>query len=224
MGKILIFPVLWYIFGNPFIALIVFLILIYFLDRRFVGLLPNVFRPAQLARKTSRLRADLRLNPHDFSARHELARVLMERRKYREAHSLLEELHRAVPESAEVMAELAICCFHLRNFEQGGRMLAAAAEASPRVKYGEPYLAAGEALAGVDPGKAAEYLETFRSIQSSSCKGYYRLGQVYGALGRKDLAREAFQEAVNAFRVLPRYRRKPERRWYVLAKWKLMTI
>jgi len=221
MGKILIFPVLWYIFGNPVVALIVFLIVLYVLDRRFVGLLPNVFRPVALARKAARLRADLRLNPHDYSTKHELSRILMERGKYRDALTLLEELHRSFPESSEVTAERAICCFRLGRLEEGERLLAEAAEENPRIKYGEPFLIAGEALARTNPGKAAEYLEQFRSIQSSSCKGFYRLGQVYVSLGQHGPAREAFREAVHAYRVLPKYRRKPERRWYVLARWKL---
>ncbi|MGG1652916.1 hypothetical protein [Paenibacillus sp. NRS-1780] len=44
IGKFLIFSLLWCLLGNPFLALLVLLILIYILDRSFVGVLPSLFR------------------------------------------------------------------------------------------------------------------------------------------------------------------------------------
>ena len=45
MLKFSLFVFLFWLIGNPFVAILVMLILLYLLDRRFVGLTPSVFKP-----------------------------------------------------------------------------------------------------------------------------------------------------------------------------------
>lgn len=222
MGKFAIFAILWYILGNPFLALLILLVVLYILDRRYVGLLPNVFRPLAVRRNIARLRHAIRINPHDTAARHELARRLMEVGHYREALDLLRGIQPILHDSDDLLAEIGMCCLKLNALEEGERHILEAIERNPRVMYGEPYLHLGEAFMRTAPDKAVGYLERYREAQSSSCKGLYRLGQLYDRLGRKADATEAFREASALYRSLPRYRRKTERRWFVLSSWKLL--
>lgn len=220
MSKVLIFFLLTWLTGSPIIALIVLLIVFYALERRFIGLTPSIFKPIQRARRLTRLRQELRMNPHQTSAKLDMARLLMERNQYREAAELLEQIRAVMDDSADVRAELGICKLKLGYLEEGEQLLLEAVELNPRVKYGEPYLRLAEAWADREPGKAIRYLETFGSVNSSSCEAYYRLGQLYTRLGQKEEARRAFRETVELYRGLPKYRRRFERRWAMLARFK----
>ncbi|WP_248924795.1 tetratricopeptide repeat protein [Paenibacillus hamazuiensis] len=218
MSKVLIFSLLWWVIGNPFVALLVLLVILYVLDRRFVGMTPSVVRPFALRRKLSALRTDLSLNPHNRSAKLEAARVRMELKQYAEAKKLLEELADADDGSADVLCELGICCLKLGEAERGEQLIVKALELNPRVKFGEPYLRLGEAFAGSDPEKAIRYLKQFGEQHSSSCEAYYRLGKLYKRLGREDEARRAFRETIDIYRGLPKYKKRTERRYALLAR------
>jgi tetratricopeptide (TPR) repeat protein len=220
MSKVFLFLLLTWLTGSPFVAIIVLLIVFYFLDRRFIGLTPNVFKPIQRARKLSRLRQELMLSPHHTSTKLEIARVLMERKQYKEALELLEQVGAVMDDSAEVRAELGICRLKLGQLQEGKRLVLEAFEINPRVKYGEPYLRLAEALADTNPDEAIGYLQRFKDVNSSSCEAYYRLGQLYERLSRKEEARSAYRATLELYRALPKYKRRFERRWALLARLK----
>ncbi|TVY00281.1 tetratricopeptide repeat protein [Paenibacillus cremeus] len=220
MSKFLLFSLLWWVTGNPFVALIVLLIILYVLERRYIGMTPSVMKPLQRGRRLTRLKQELRLNPHHTSTKLEIARIYMEQKKFADARELLLQVAEVMEDSAEVRAELGICELRLGRLEEGEQDLLAALERNPRVKYGEPYLRLGEAFAERDPQKAIRYLQQFREVQSSSCEAYFKLGLLYRALGNNEEARRAFQETVELYRGLPKYKRRHERRWALLARFK----
>ncbi|MED4601140.1 tetratricopeptide repeat protein [Paenibacillus validus] len=220
MSKVLIFSLLWWLTGNPFVALLVLLIVLYVLERRFIGLTPSLFKPLQRIRRLSRLRDELRMSPHHTSTKLEIARIYMEQKKYDAAFELLEDVRRIMDDSADVLSESGICQLKRGHREDGEALIRRALDINPRVKYGEPYLRLGEAYAATDPEKAVGYLEKFREVNSSSCEAYYRLGLLYKELGREEEARRAFRETVELYRGLPKYKRRFERRWALLARFK----
>jgi tetratricopeptide (TPR) repeat protein len=218
--KILLFSLLWRLTGNPFLAIIILLVIFYVLDRRYVGLTPNLFKPFQQSRRAARLRQELTANPHNTSAKLELARILIEKKKYREALPYLEQTIAIMEDSADVHYDLGVCHLKLGDLSQGESLMLKALELNPRAKYGQPYLRLGEAFAAENPEKAAAYMEQFREVHSSSCEAYYRLGQLYQQLGRTDEAKRAFRDTVDIYRGLPRYSRRQQRRWALLARFK----
>ncbi|AFH60907.1 hypothetical protein B2K_09265 [Paenibacillus mucilaginosus K02] len=214
------FGLLFWLTGNPFVAILVLLVIFYVLDRRFVGITPSIFKPIQRMRRLSRLKEELRMNPHHTSTKLDIARIYMEQRKYADAKELLGQVLAVMEDSADVLSELGICELKLGRPEEGERLILEAVERNPRVKYGEPYLRLGEAFAERDKEKAVGYLQRFREVNSSSCEAYYRLGQLYRQLGRDEEARGAFREAVELYRGLPKYKRRHERRWALLARFR----
>ncbi|WNR43251.1 tetratricopeptide repeat protein [Paenibacillus roseipurpureus] len=220
LGKLFIFALLWRLVGNPFLALLILLVIFYLLDRRYVGILPNIWRPFQLKRKATRLRVDLHANPHNTSAKLDLARILIERKKYQEALPYLEQSLPIIADSADVHYEIGLCLLKLGRIAEGERYMLQAIELNPRVKYGEAFLRLGEALAPHAPERAAQFIEHFRDLHSSSVEAYYRLGQLYQQLGRQDDAKRAYREALDIYRGLPRYSRRQQRRWAWLARLK----
>jgi tetratricopeptide (TPR) repeat protein len=218
LGKFFLFPLLWWLTGSPFVAIVILLVILYVADRRFIGLTPSVTRPFQLSRKLAQLKNQLRLSPHDTSLKLEIARTHIEKTQYREAAPLLEEILSKYSDSADASFALGLCYLKTGRLEEGERLMLQAVRLNPRVGYGDPYLRLGEAFADVDPDKAIGYLQQFRAANSSSCEAYYRLGNIYSRLGRVAEARDAFREAEQIYRSLPRYKRRSERKWALLAR------
>ncbi|WP_458119244.1 tetratricopeptide repeat protein [Paenibacillus sp. Z6-24] len=213
MSKIFLFSILWWLLGNPFLALLVILFIVYVLDRRFVGISPSLVRPL---RRLSRIRSLRRLiagSPSDMSSRYELARLLMERKRHREALGWLEQIGHAYADSAEYWDDLGTCQLHTGQQAEGERHILQALDINPRVKYGEPYLRLASEYIGKDQERALHYLEQFRSMQSSSCRAYYMLGMLDRSLGHTEAARSAFDEGVSLYRFLPKYKKRSERGW-----------
>lgn len=219
MSKFFLFAIIWWLVGNPFVAIIVLLLLLYFLDRKFIGLSPSLMKPIRRNRRLSRLRRELALAPHNAGNKLEAARLLIEKEKYAEALPLLEEVS-SIYESADVLVEIGLCRLKTGDLQGGEQTIQEGLAVNERVKYGEPYLRLGEAFAFHDADKAIRYLEQFRAINSSSCEGSYRLGRIFERIGNKPEAKRSYGEALLIYRGLPRYKRRAERRWAILCKWR----
>lgn len=218
MGKVFIFSLLWWLTGNPFVAMIIILLVIYFLDLRFVRLLPDITKPYRRWRRLTSLKNQLRLNPHDTSGKLEIARLHMEKQQYHEALRYLEEISSVMQDSPEYLCDKGICLLKIGQMEEGLPLIEQALKANPRVKYGEPYLVMGEAYAKQNQKeKALACLEELARMNMSSCEVYYKQGELYLALQQKEKAKVSFQEAVEVYRGLPPYKRRTERRWALLS-------
>ena len=222
MSRFFIFALLWYILGNPVVALLILLLILYAVDRRWIGLAPSVSKPFKRGRRIGRLRDELRLNPHHTSAKIELARLLMETKRYGEAAGLLEEALERLDGSDDVQADLAVCYLRLNREKEALSILEDIFARNPRVKYGEPLLILASYFARKNPEKALCALQKFQQIQSSSCEGWFRMGQIYETLGRKEESAAAYRSAQEIYRGLPKYKRKSERRWVVFSGWKTL--
>lgn len=224
MSKFMLFILLSWLFGNPFIAIIVLLLIVYFIDRRYVGVFPSISKPFKRSRSISRLRQQLSVNPFDVSSKRELARLLLERKKFREAYDLLQEAKSASETSAEFWDDLGTAALGLGRIEEGEEQILHALSLNDRVKYGQPYLHLASAFREKDPQKALHYAAKFGEIQSSSSEAYYLLGSLYQSLGSKEEARQAFNESIAVYRSLPKYKKRQERQWALRSLLKRGTL
>jgi tetratricopeptide (TPR) repeat protein len=174
---------------------------------------PSPIRPFRRRSAIARQRRQLQVNPHDVSARSELARLYMEGGKYGQAREALEGIGDRMEHSAEYWSDLGLCELELGRLEEGETALLRALGISPRVKYGVPYLRLAEAYAKSDPEKALAYLRSFQDIHSSSCEAYYRMGLLYEAMDQREEARQAYRDCQVIYRSLPRYMKRKERKW-----------
>ncbi|MCD9025825.1 tetratricopeptide repeat protein [Cohnella silvisoli] len=213
MSKILLFVGLTWLLGSPFAAILVLLVIFYVLERRFIGLSPSIVRPFRRRNLIAKWRRQLHLSPHDVSAKSELARLLIESKKFGQAREILLGIETQMDHSAEYWSDIGICDLGLGNLEDGEREMKRALAISPRVKYGQPYLRLAESFSKRDPVKAIAYLQEFKEVNSSSCEAYYRLGSVYTSLGNPEEAAKAYRECRQLFRSLPRYMKRHERKW-----------
>lgn len=217
MKLFFLFVMLSWLLGNPFLALIVLLIIFYVLDRRFLGITPSLLKPFRRRSRVNKLRRQLQLNPHDTPAKSELSHELIAMRKYEEARSLLSGMEDRMENSAEYWSDLGQCELALGDLETGDRHMLTALGINPRVKFGMPYLILGDAWAGKDDAKALSYLREFQGVHSSSCEAYYLLGKIYDRLGDQAASRAAYRECKDVYRTLPRYMKRRERKWALLS-------
>ncbi|MFD0674019.1 tetratricopeptide repeat protein [Cohnella sp. GCM10027633] len=217
MSKLLAFGALWWLFGNPFIAIIVLLLIFYFLERRYIGLTPSLIRPLKRRSAIARWKRQIQMSPHDVSAKSELARLLIERKSYAEARGILTGIEDRMDHSAEFWSDLGTCELALGRLAEGEEAMLRAIEISPRVKYGQPYIRLAESFSKPDPEKAIGFLQRFKEVNSSSCEAYYRLGAIYAGLGRTEDAAIAYRECAQLYRTLPRYMKRHERKWAIRA-------
>jgi len=224
MSKIFLFFLLSWLLGNPFLAIIILLLILYFIDRRYVGLFPSLSRPFKRSRNIGRLRQQLAASPFDVSAKRELARLLLERKKYTEALRLLEEAKDFSESSAEFWDDLGAACLGLGRIEEGEAHILHALSLNERVKYGQPYLRLASAFRERDPQKALQYAARFGEIQSSSSEAYYLLGCLYQSLGSKEEAKRAYTESIEVYRSLPKYKKRQERGWALRSYFKRSTM
>ncbi|GAA4713816.1 tetratricopeptide repeat protein [Brevibacillus fulvus] len=220
MGKFFLFSLLFWLTGNPFLAIILLLVILYLVDLRYVRLLPNWFRPIQLNNRLSKLKQSLKVNPHDTSAKLETARIYMEKKQYDQALTYLEGIKETLHDSAEFLADYGISLLKTGRIAEGEEQIRLALARNPRVKYGEPFLHLSQAFAHRDTAKALSYLESLKQLHSSSVELFYRMGQLYLELQRKDEAKAAFREAIEVYNGLPKYKKRQERRWALLSRMK----
>ncbi|MGZ7440538.1 tetratricopeptide repeat protein [Paenibacillus sp. TH7-28] len=224
MSKFILFFALTWLTGNPIIAIVILLLIVYFLDRQFIGIFPSITKPFKRSRSISRLRQQLVLSPFDVSSKRELARLLLERKRYREAWDLLEDVKPSSETSAEFWSDLGAALLGLGRLEEGEEQMLRALSLNDRVKYGQPYLLLASAFRDKDPQKALDYAAKFREIQSSSSEAYYLLAGLYQSLGRKEEARQAFNESIAVYRSLPKYKKRQERKWALRSLIKRSTL
>jgi tetratricopeptide (TPR) repeat protein len=199
------------------ITLLVIIFLLYFVDRRFIGLFPDILKPWQQWRKLRKLQTELAASPHNMSTKLEAARVLIERKQYEEAKNELEKIVEVVNESAEVLYDLGFCYLKLRELETGESLMLRSLEINPRVRYGEAYLRLAEAFSNKSTNRSLAYLQKFKQIHTSSCEASFRLGLLFEKMEQKEEAKAAYKETLEIYRALPKYKRKSERKWFLLA-------
>jgi tetratricopeptide (TPR) repeat protein len=205
----------FWLFGNPIIAILVMILLLYALDRRFVGLTPSLFKPLKRISRIKKLKQQIDRSPNDVSSKHELARLLMERKKYKDALTWLVPMQHMLEESAEFWDDLGTSYLNSGDEINGVSSILRGLELNPRVKYGAPYLCLADHFSNGHTEQALSYIQSFQSINSSSCEAYDQLTTIYKTLGNADAAKRSIEEGLRIYRMLPRYKKRQERKWAV---------
>ncbi|MDB4969150.1 MAG: hypothetical protein JWN44_4839 [Myxococcales bacterium] len=185
--------------------------------------LPDPYLFFKHAGHVRRLRAEIKQNADNVTARRDLAKVWIEKKRPRRAIPLLEQARQRDHESAELPFLLGKALFMAGRGEESLPLLVEAAGRNEKQRYGEAYLVAGKALAKL--GRWAEAEDAFTryvTIHSSSVEGQVLLACVRRELKDVAGAKQAMREALETFAQVPRFRRRAELKWYLRAR--LMTL
>lgn len=216
MGRLWLFLLLTWLTQNPFLALIVVLLVSAgsygYLTGRIFGIGP-VLKEWQAVRA---LRRAVTVTPHDLTARSKLGRLLVRKGREAEALAVLAPVVERQPDLAGPRADFGLALLRSGRVDEGEQHLKQSLTLDPKLRYGDPLLrwADAAALRG-DHAGAIHLLEEHRELHSSSVEGLYKLGLAYVRIGDRAKARSALADALTVYRTSPRFKRRTDRRWWL---------
>lgn len=168
--------------------------------------------------RISALRRQIDANPQNVTARRDLAMIYLERLRPGAALELVDQALKRFPDDAELLYLKGLAHHRRRENDAALGPLVRAVELDPRVRFGEPYLVAGDALTALGRHEeAVDSYERFVSLSGSRIDGHVKLAR---ALGRtKDTAgrKKALDEAFSTWRSIPGYARRKQVGWWLRA-------
>lgn len=214
MGKLLTFFFLAEILGSPWRALLAVLVLYWLLDRSTLRVLPGpwkLFRRGMERRRLARVLAD---NPHDFRSELELGRLLIESKRWRAAKEHLDRAAGAYTTDASVQSWRAVARIGAGERDDGVAEIESLMAANPRLRFGEPWLEAGELLlAGGDVARGKAMIGKYLEMHPSSVKGLFLMAKAQAKSGDAAGARDSRRRAWNEYATNPAFKRKNDRMW-----------
>lgn len=144
---------------------------------------------------------------------------MVERKAYQNAMRYFAMAETKMSDDPEFNYYYGISTARTGDIVKGKELLEKAVNASPSLKYGEPYLMMAEVyIDNEDYESALPLLERFAEIHSSSSRGFYQLGLVKLKLGSKDESAAYLKKSIQVFKNSPFFKRKTDRRWAWKAK------
>jgi tetratricopeptide (TPR) repeat protein len=178
--------------------------------------------PVLIARTAGRVRSlsqQIELNPANATARAQLAEIRVAGWRPGRAIPLLQQALERDPKSAELRYLLGLAFVRTGDAEAALEPLAAALAIDDKVRYGSAYLTIGDALAKLDRlDEAIDAYERYVKINSSSLEGFCKLARARERHGDDAGARRARAEALDTYRVLPRFQRRRQLWWWLRAR------
>jgi tetratricopeptide (TPR) repeat protein len=191
-------------------------VLVFFVLRPFI---PDPWVLVKTFGRIQALGAQISANPANVTARRDLAELWLERLRPRKALSLLDEARQRDPNSAELLYLTGVARLRSGDAEGALEPLIKAVEIDARIRFGEAYLAAAEALVTLGRFEEAEdAIERYVNVNSSSVQGFVWLSEVRRRRGDREGAREALREALATWSQVPGFRRRAELRWWLRAQ------
>ncbi len=206
----------WYVLtrltGSPIGSLLALVVIWWLSDRFTFQLLPDPLRLVARWRRRGELRGTLAANPHDRRARFELAQLLLDGRRPRQAIEVLRPNIEAGDDDVHTAFVMGAALARSGIYDQAERVLTIARQAEPSFRTGEIDLELGRMrLARGDMAGAREALERLLVLRPGTVEGRFYLARALVGLGDVVGAKRAKQEAWREYASLPRFRRRQER-------------
>ena len=195
---------------NPLLALLILIIIFVFVDRSFIGILPDFLAPLRQSRRRSELRREVEVNPHDANAQLELGEMYFKQGKYDRAVERLQNALVKMDDSALGRYYLGASLYYLGQKEQSLKELEQAIQINPKVAHGLPYL---YLLKHSYSEGLAESLMRYGSVQA-----LFETGKYLKQVGKKQEAARFFKEVRDVYRLSSPTLRRNYRRMAVYAR------
>jgi predicted Zn-dependent protease len=201
-----------WITGSPIGSLLVLALIWWLGDRATFRVLPDPIRLLRRRGRAARLRRDLSANPHDRRARLELAQLLLELRRPRQAAEVLRPNVEAGDDDVHTAFTLGAAAARSGDAERAERCLAVARERDPAFRVGEIDLEVGRLrVRRGDSAGAVEPLSRLVAERPGTVEGRFWLARALEGQGDAAGAARVREEAWREYAALPRFRRQHER-------------
>lgn len=199
--------------GSPLGAAVLLLVL-FLLGDRFAFGYSRPLRWMQRRRRVSLLKETIANNPHNRTARLELAEIYLPQRKYREALELLRPNFDAGDNDAITLYSLGLACYGTGFHEQGEQLFDATEDAEPGFRAGQIELERGRwRLKHGDAVGALAPLQRFVEMRYGTVEGRVLLATALAKLGQRAEAAAMRKSAWIEYQHAPSFKRKQERLW-----------
>ncbi|SFG58614.1 Tetratricopeptide repeat-containing protein [Desulfotomaculum arcticum] len=195
---------------NPLLALLILIIIFVFIDRSFIGMLPDFLAPLRRRRRRSELQREVVVNPHDANAQLALGEMYFMQGRYDRAVERLQNALVKMEDSALGRYYLGASLYYLGQKEQSLKELAAAIQINPKVAHGLPYL---YLLKHSYSESLTDSLLRYGSVQA-----LFETGKYLKQIGKKQEAAKFFNEVLDVYRLSSPTMRRNYRRMAVYAR------
>lgn len=212
MRTFFLFYILQYLFGSPWIALVVVGLVLYFAEARYSGRFFNPVRVVTAGSQIRELQHRLDLNPWDAAAHNDIGRILCRKKSFQKAVPHLEKAAKRMGDVAETNYFLGLALRGSGREEEGAERMLKAVGLDSRFGFGEPHVQLAEHfLKKGDTERAAQHARSSVEINTSNVRGWLLLGKSLQESGETARALEALNEAIDAYRALPSHLRMEAR-------------
>lgn len=190
-------------------------VLLFFLLRRYI---PDPWVLLKTLGRISSLKRLLEANPANVTARRDLAVIYLQQHRPGAALEKIDEALKRFPSDAELLYLKGVA-HHMRGeHDKATEPLVAAVAEDPRLRFGEPYLLAGDCL--LELGRHEEAIDAydrFLSINTSSLEGHVKKARAHRAADEKVESKKELDEALRVWAQIPGFQRRNQLGWWVRA-------
>ncbi len=217
MKGLIIFSLITLFTGNPLLALAVIVIIYFFIDRRFIGLLPDFAASWRRRMRISELERIVRANPHNGDALLELGVHYFERGKFRNAVDVLEKAYSKMKDWPDVHFYLGASLYETGHRAKGLMEIQKAVDMNPKISRGMPYIYLIRSVLDNREGGSTETWEACL-LRSGSVHSFFQAGKLFRRYGQKKGAEKFFLEVLENYRMSSPTFRRTYRRMAFLSK------
>lgn len=219
-----LFLLISFLTGNPLLALLILILVVFIIERRFVGVLPDIFEPWRRAGRMRQLKKEVQVNPANAEAHLDLGEAYFRQGKYELASSFLEKASGKMAGHPLFHFYLGACYYHLVKNEEGKREIENAVAANPKASLGEPYVYLLRIyLQERQPAHRIDEIYN-QLLQYGTPRTFYQAGRIFVDTGDKDRARILFKETIDNYDACRGALKRLYRKWAILSKVSLYSL
>jgi tetratricopeptide (TPR) repeat protein len=175
--------------------------------------------------RARRLRQQVQVNRANITARRDLATIYLDLLRPRRALALLEEGLTLAPNDPELLYLSGLALHRAGQHEAALERLLRAVDKDHRLRHGEPYLVAGDALLALRRwDDAVDGYERFIDFNSSHVGVHTQLARAQVGAGRAAEARPALLAGLATWHQLPGSMKRKQFGAYLRAQWARVTV
>jgi tetratricopeptide (TPR) repeat protein len=219
-----LFMLLSILTGNPLLALVIMLLIFFFAERRFIGILPDFFEPLRRANRVRQLHKEVEVNPANGEAYLELGETYFRQGKYGQASSFLENASNKMAGHPLFHFYLGASYYHLGKIEEGKKEIEKAVQANPKAISGEPYIYLIRIfLEEKQPDAAIEHAYK-QLLFYGSPRTFYQASKLFLGANDKVRASRLFRETLDNYEACRGSLKRLYRKWAIRSKISLSSI
>lgn len=217
MKGLMIFSLITLFTGNPLLALGIILVIYFFIDRKFIGILPDFTASWRRRMRISELERIVRANPHNGDALLELGVHYFDKGRFRSAVDVLEQSYTKMKDWPDVHFYLGAALYETGQKERGLTEIQKSVEMNPKISRGLPYIYLIRSVLDNKDGGSTDIWEA-HLLRNGSVQSFFQAGKLFRRYGRKSGSSKFFHEVLENYRISSSTFRRTYRRMAILSK------